>query len=65
MIIVLSALITGFEIWKGLVISSTTNNKRPVESKEMIKPTDTDGLPDAEGLADAKELVVIYYKQEW
>ena len=82
MIVVLSALITGFPIWKRLVISSATRNNGPVDDEQAmrpelansgraIKPDPADGerairlnaeeLTDAEGLADSKKPVVIYY----
>lgn len=50
-IVVLSALVTNFLIWKDLVISSTTSNKRLANGEGIIR------------LADAQELVVICYKQ--
>ena len=57
--VVLSALVTGFPIWKGLVISSTTGNKGPADGEGTMRPA------DAEGPADAEELVVICYKQQY
>ena len=59
MAVVLSALVTGFPIWKGLVIFNMTGNKRPADGEGMMKPADAEGPPDAE------ELVVICYKHQY
>ena len=54
--VVLLPLVTGFLIWTGLVISSTTGKKGLADSKGTMRPA------DAEGLTNAEELVVICYK---
>ena len=58
MAVVLLALVTGFLIWKGLVIFSTTGNNGLADGKRTIKPV------DIEGPAEAEELVIICYKQQ-
>ena len=61
MIVILSALVSGFLIWKRLVISRTTGNKRPTDGKGIIRPANSERLVEAkgstyaEGLVDAKE----------
>lgn len=56
-VIVLSALVISFLIWKSLVIFGTTGNKRLTDSKKTMRPI------DVEELANAEEPVVICYKQ--
>ncbi len=71
--VVLSVLVTGFLIWKDLVISSATSNNGPVDGEGTIGPTDVEGLADAKESVDVeksipvdtKKPVVICYKHSY
>ena len=56
MTVVLLALVTDFSIWKGLVISSTTNNQQLANGEETITPA------DVKSQVDVEEPLVICYK---
>ncbi len=72
-IVILSALVTGFPIWKGLVISGRPDNNGPVNNEGTMGPVEAEVSADKEGLADvekfipadAKKLIVICYKYQY
>lgn len=55
MVVVLSALIIGFSIWKDLVIFSLTSNNGPADSERTMRLADIEELIDVEGLMDTEE----------